>query len=138
MMTHVVTQDAVEEQFGTMSASEPINSSASFDKRLDRGQSRVGANGQPVREGRKTLRLEKHVEDDISNLNKKYNEKGQLMTASSTGFLNKVGNAVGFNGGAKKQKVIDVQGQIEKYVENLCQIYSKGTGGRADSVLECE
>ena len=30
----------------------------------------------------------------------------------------------------------DVQDQIEKYVENLCQIYSKGTGGRADSKIE--
>ncbi|GMI14542.1 hypothetical protein TrLO_g4902 [Triparma laevis f. longispina] len=36
----------------------------------------------------------------------------------------------------KKKHTADVQEQIEKYVENLCQIYSKGTGGRADSLVE--
>ena len=35
-----------------------------------------------------------------------------------------------------QNKMVDVQSQIERYVENLCQIYSKGTGGRADSIIE--
>ena len=49
-------------------------------------------------------------------------------------FYQKVG--FGSHHREKKLRTADVQQQIEAYVENLCQIYSKGTGGRADSVIE--
>ena len=53
-----------------------------------------------------------------------------------TTFYQKVNNVVTSHHREKKTKMLDVQSQIERYVENLCQIYSKGTGGRADSIIE--
>ncbi len=92
-----------------------------FDKRGDR------RNRQKKREQRNTLRLNKSQEDTLNQSIK--------SQQTSSGFMTKIGLKVGFGGAAEKNsKVLDVQAQIEKYVENLCQIYSQGTGGRANDV----
>ncbi|GMH51548.1 hypothetical protein TrRE_jg6306 [Triparma retinervis] len=106
-----------------------VHGTSEFDAREDR---------QPVitrpRNKTKTLRLDSESELKIE-MQSRLNQKRQVQKQRTNMFGNFYTNVLGA-GSSGKKKDDDVQQQIEKYVENLCQIYSKGTGGRADSQIE--
>ena len=105
----------------------------------DTRTSRFNASKNPEVPHKKTLRLDKETEMKIQMQSRVKNAKLARESSKAnviTTFYQKVNNVVTSHHREKKTKMLDVQSQIERYVENLCQIYSKGTGGRADSIIE--